>query len=529
MRRFASPLLVGTIGLAAAAPFAAAAPLPTPPPATTPTPVVRLPEGAVGEFSVPEDARYYSDLLNLFAQRPLVLADGAFGWGYSRQRTADDARALGLVTAAPAAPGPGVPPTQLTYGTFAGTTALRAQDVYFRELPSAAADGGTWIADTTLTPRPARTRLLLVNDRAEVIRRIALPKDVSVRAIVPTTRGLRVVGVQAPRKVRGAKSRVVISGPGVRSWTRDPYLTPDAQVVSAPLADGSLLVSGASRAKGGLPDPVLRVSPGGRISRLADRRKPDATVGTREAGIAQTSLGAVMVETSAVQLPAADVKDAVVVRGSQGQVVARRLLRDLDFGFPAVCRAEGAHRRVAGVMAGPDGLPVLDVRCVGNDARYEGAPTYRHFPPTATRALVGLGPDLRSRWTLDATSVLGQDGNMLSACTHDLVGADGRLWSLSCGTRFIAVDVPGATMSSGKLVSSRRDGKLGVTARISCRAPWGARCSGTATATVGGVVVGTAKYTVAGGPGRAAGILDRHIATTSPVKGKFSIALEPRS
>lgn len=526
MKRIATPLLVSTIALAGAyGDPATAAPVPTTPAVTAPTstdpPPARL-TGPGGQLELPADAQFYTDLSNIFRQRPFRAADGSFSWLYSRQRSPDDGRGLGVASVKPPIPADGQPPVPFGFSTVKGTAALRGMaDWTGRAFPLATSvDGGTWFADPTLTPRPARTRIVKFNDRSEATARIKLPKGIGASLLVPTARGLRVVGFETNRKK--GQNHVVVSGPGVKGWTRDPYLSVNAKLSAAPLPDGSLLVSGSSRSGSSLPEPVLRVTPSGRIQRLGDRRAVGAAATTGAGGFAATKLGVAMFESGGAAMPLANVKDAVVIRGPKGKVVARKYLRDVDLGLSEFCNFDGARRWVGQVFAGPDGLPVLSVVC-----NYYGSSNGSSFYGQSY-ALVGLGDDLVPRWSrvIDPFATEYPDENY--PCPTNTVGADARIWTISCQGRYIATDVPGlAPPATGKLTTVKKDGKLGAVARVRCNAAYGSVCAGIAAVTVAGKTVGQASYVVDGRPGRAAGTLDRHIPTPAPITGPFKVVLQP--
>lgn len=519
----ATKLLVSAAAIAAAlagallpaGPAAATSPLPptTPQPST---PALELPASSTAQLVLPADVKYYTELGNIFRFAPLLGGDGTLAWFYSRQRSPDDARALGRVTANPVEPpvydGLEQP---MTLSTVPNSVALRSYETWNGRFSASApmVDGGTWIADSTFTPRPARTRLVQLDDRGAFVRKLGLPKGTAVSALVPTSRGLRVVGVK--------DKRVVISGPGVRSWVRDPYLSPNDVVRAAPLPDGSLLVSGSTRSKGQLPQPVLRVSPSGKITRLADRRKPSAATNTASAGLVPTKLGIAMFENGGIDnLPQADVKDALVIRGDRGQVLARKQLSAMPFGAGAwPCRLAGGARRVTGLVAGPDGLPVLRLSCTYYDPQ-----TYNQ---SRTSLLVGLGEDLAVRWTKQSYGL--RTDPYYEPCGSTFVGANAKLWWIDCEGRYLVADAPGYGVAQvGTIVSSKRDGKRGVVVRIRCRGDHGTVCSGAVRVDVGGAEAARVPYLLPARPGKAAATLDRHVPTAAPVTGRFTASLEPR-
>ncbi len=502
-----------------AGPAAATSPLPPTTPTTPTGPSVELVLPTTpGQLAFPADVRDYTDLGNLFRTAPMVGGDGRLTWLYSRQRTADDGRALGSVTADPAAtPVPGGAQQALTFSSVPGSVALRSFGSWpWRQFtPAPMVDGATWISDTTLTPRPARSRLVQLTDRVAFGRKLPVPKGTSVSAVVPTSRGLRAVGVNG--------RRVVVSGPGVRDWVRDPYLRSTDAVAVAPLPDGSLLLSGTTRSKGPLPQPVLRVSPSGRISRLADRRKPGAATTTATAGLVPTKLGVAMIETGGTdQLPQANLKDAIVIRGAKGQVLARKTINAMPLGGATqLCTAGGGGaRRVAALVAGPDGLPVLRIQCTRYD--YDGFGS----SPQQVALLVGLGEDLSPVWTRNITSVVP---GYYEDCGATFVGADAKLWVLGCGGAYLTTAAPGyGSAQAGTIVSSKRDGKKGVVVRIRCRGHYGVVCSGAVRIDVGGVQTASAPYFLPARPGKAAATLDRHVPSAAPITGRFTASLEPR-
>ena len=521
MHRIATPLLVSTLAATAlAAPTAAtAAPQQLPPP-------------QLGTIEIPADAKQYTDLGNVFWRSGHLAADGRVSWLFSRQRTSDDGRGLGVVSADLLASDGAPSRVGLRYSTIEGTTALRGNISNYgsASAPQVTATlGGTWFMDRRLTPRPARTQVVRFDDRGRADHRLAVPKDVSLLLLVPTARGLRGVGVRQVKVGRAegrTESRIVVSGPGLRRWALDPYLRTNdyGRVFAAPLADGSLLLSGASRA--GLPEPVLRVSTVGKISRLADRRAPGATQNTTLAGVAPTRLGVVMVETSdSSTLPAADLKTAFVVRGNRGQVVARKLVRDADLGLPETCRRDGSLREFTKVTAGPDGLPVVEVRC-----SYADTSNYS-YKSISTQSLVGLAEDLTGRWVQDLSPVTQDLSGYVPSCEGTrFVGVDQRLWTVGCDGRYGATTVPGLGAASlGTITTSKRDGKAGAVVRIRCEGAYGSVCSGDAVVTIAGKVNAKVPYVLPARPGKAASTLDRHIPTSAPLEGRFRTDLRPRS
>lgn len=514
MRRIATPLLVSTLVAAAVAGPAAAtaAPRELPPPQT-------------GSIEIPDDITRYTDadLGNILVRQAFLAADGQLSWVYNRQRSADDSRALGLATANLRASGDGLSRLGLSYLTLRGTTALRGGPIPYgsraRTYPSiTAVQGGTWVVDHTLTPRPARSRLVKFDDRGVAVQRVTMPKRIFAVRVVPTSRGLRAIGVETVQVGavgnRRSQQRFVISGPGLRSWVQDKYLdAEDPNAISAvALPDGALLVSGVSRQ--GLPDPVLRVSAGGSISRLVDRRAPDAAKLTRVPGLASTKLGVVMLEGSeAYSMPSSDLKAAIVVRGGRGQVVARRLVREADLGLPQMCARDGAHRSFEGLLAGPDGLPVLDVRCEFWDS--QGAKALR------TRSLVGLNEDLTGKWIHDLSAVSSSD------CIGTRIVGDHRLiWTIGCDGTFAATAIDGIAPSvRGEIVSSKRDGKAGAVVRIRCKGVYGTQCIGHVGVLVARKVIAHEPYVMPARPGKAAATLDRHIPIVGGIQGRFRTEL----
>lgn len=510
MHRFATPLLVSTLAAAAlAAPTAASA-------------AEELPLAYPGPIDFPEDARNYSNLGGIFSRPGYFAADGRLAWLFSRQRTSDDGRAIGTVTTELPVFGSSTPRIGIRWGTLAGSTALRSS-VGDTTAPVTAVGGGTWFLDRPLTPRPARARLVRFDDRGVVVQRIAIPRGITPTIVVPTSRGLRVVGVKTIKEKKRTDQRIVISGPGVRGWAVDPYLTWYERTVAAPLPDGSLLVSGRSRAD--LPEPVLRVSPSGKVSRLADRRSPSAATLTATAGFVPTRLGVAMVESSGTGGTAADLKDAIVIRGSRGEVVTRKYFRDAALGLPGLCARQDVNRSIQ-LLTGPDGLPVLSVVCRAYDTT-----TYR---TVGAHFLVGLGEDLLARWTQNITLVTTNASPQYSysdpCAGTQAVGADQRIWTVSCYGTYGSTPVPGvAPAPLGKITSSKRDGKAGAVVRIRCEGSYGTICTGVAAVTVAGKVVAQVPYLLPARPGKAASTLDRHIPTSAPLQGRFATDLRPRA
>lgn len=482
----------------------------------TPAPtVVDVSSGVLGQLALPADLRDYTDLGSLFSRSPLIGPDGRALWSWQRQRTSDDARAFGLVRGALE---PGA--VQLSFSSVAKSTALRSQP--FGSRPSvqpssfvgaAAVDGSTWLVDHPSTPRPARDQLLEVSDQDRAVGRLRMPRGIPLTAAVPTARGLRLVGVETTRKGRRSSAwPVVIDG---RRVTRQRYVRAVNSVAALP--DGSLLVAGQSG--GDLPTPVLRISAAGRVSRLADRREPDAAAYT--GGAVATAAGVALVESSRGEPTSypdsgpAILKDAVVLRDARGRVTGRRLVSDL--GLPTeTCGTRPSVRLDGPTDVGPDGLPMVWVACDGE------VPTpYGPTRTTVARFLVGLDATLRPRWRWQASR-----GTESPECQTTTRRDNGGLIALGCDGSVREIAVPGAVPAArGVVRSARRDGSKGAVVRISCRGPHGTVCTGVARVTVGGDVVGSARYALPARPGAAAATLDRHIPTTRKVPSRPRVTL----
>lgn len=489
---------------------------------------LELPLAQAGAIDLPEDAKNYTGFGELFRKQAYLAPDGSAAWLFNRQRSADDARGLGVAAVQLPLFGTSTPRLGIRWGTIGRTTALRPQsyDSTITSTPIAAVGGGSWFIDRTLTPRPARTRLVRFDDRGEAVQRITVPREISPALIVPTSRGLRVLGTKDVKRGKRTESRIVISGPGVRTWALDPYLRSTSTLAAAPLPDGSLLVSGESRAS--LPQPVLRVSRSGRIGRLADRRAPGATAGTAWNGLVATRLGVAMIESSSTSMPEADLKTAVVIRGARGQVVSRKYLRDTGITLPEVCTRDGAQRVISGLLAGPDGLPVIAVRCQAYHQPPAGSYAYGNYGKA--HFLAGLAEDLSARWVQNIGPATDPGTSYSESCagTH-LVNGDQRIWTIGCDGKYTATTVPDlAAAPLGTITSSKRDGKAGAVVRIRCEGTYGSVCSGQAVVTIAGKVNGAVPYVLPARPGKAASTLDRHIPTPTPIEGRFRTDLRPR-
>lgn len=475
------------------------------------------------KLALPADAANYSDLSNIFSRAPYLGASGQLMWLYGRQRTLDDAKAIGTVSGE----GTGGP---LSLGTVERSVALRdlsATSISGLGLPGglAAVQGGQWFVDQPRTPRPARSRLVQFDDVPRVIARRTAPKSVTFEQPVATSRGMRILAYRdRANRTRTDTTRELVIVDGSRIRTQ-PYLS--TLRAAAALPDGSLLVAGTSKAAGNLPDPVLRITRSGKVSRLADRRRLDAAQTTGLSGIVATEPGLFMSEQPGVYddtNAGADFKTALVLRGPTGKVVARKLIRELDMPRPAGC--DQKPTLVLGALAvGPDGLPVARMACWADVL--ETTPwnpqgyVNRQFRGSL---VVGLNADLSVRWFRRSSE--GGDGAPNSRCGGDTVISDGRLVSIDCNGLASTLAVPGALpVTRGKLLSTRRDGKAGAVARIRCQGAPGSVCSGLVEISQAGRVVGTAAYALPGRPGAAAASITRHVPTPRPLAAKYTVRL----
>lgn len=473
-------------------------------------------------FSLPKDAAAYSDLGSVYFRTPYLGADGHLAWLWGRQRTRDDAKAIGTVLGSTSGAGDAV------IGTLGRSVAQR---LFTATIPSGlglpygttAFDGGSWFTDLPSIPRPARSRLLRFDDRYTVDRRITAPKGITYLRPVPTSRGLRVVATQrASVGKRRVDLPVVVDGKRV---THQRYLRSVA--AAAPLPDGSLIMAGTTLSKTDLPMPVLRISPAGKVSRLADRRAEGASTATGLLGAVPTSAGLLMDEQSADQYgysDGSDFKTAVVVRDGRGRVAERRYLRDLVFPRAAECGGPPAKLQLLSIGVGPDGLPMIRVAC---RADVVVTTTYGDSylqNQQVQSIMLGLDADLNVRWLRDAPESGGRQS--YPSCATDSITPEGKLLVVGCDGATRTVTVPGALpVSTGKVLSAKRDGAAGALVRIRCRQPYGAVCAGTVEVTRRGVVVGRSYFALPGRPGKAAATIIRHVSTESALPKTFSTKL----
>ncbi len=505
---------VAALGLAAGTAGGAA-----PAPALPAVPAVEAATTILGTLSVPDDLKNYTDISSMFRRQPLLGADGQPFWLYNRQLSSDDAKAWGVATANLAAA------PSLDFSTISGSVALRSSDLSYDRWPfnsgQSAVGGATWVVDHRLTPRPARDQLVKVDDRLHEAGRIKSPKGISLAGAVATSRGLRLVGFEQQKSGRRTVSRVVvIDGKRV---TRQKFITTVESAVALP--DGSLLLAGVSAARTSLPTPVLRVSPSGKVSRMADRRAPSAAAFTGNA--LATKAGIAMLESSGgngcCNSAEADVlKAAVVLRNAQGKVAQRRFFRELEYPKGA-CQREPITRSFGDLRLGADGLPVVRVVC----SQLVDTQSGRRSDVSAVQ--LGLNEDLSVRWwryAPEAFQSAGEGYRYTERCNSDSVDRNGRLLVIACNGSVYAVTVPGALpVTRGTISSTRRDGKKGAVARIVCRGDHGSVCSGVARVLVNGTVVGSVPYALPGRPGKAAATLDRHVPTSRELPKRFTVTL----
>jgi hypothetical protein len=465
-------------------------------------------------LQLPADVQEYTNLSAVFASRPYLGADGSLQWLYQRQRTSDDARALGLIQSPLSGSG------TATLRQLVGSTALRSTYPEFDGGPrtgAVAAQGGNWFVDHPRTPRPARDRFVRFDDTGTVTGRLTAPKGVTLVRGVATSRGPRLVGLQTVRGKKNPTSWVVVSGPGGKRWTRDRYLR---EVTSAAaLPDGSVLLSGTSRAN--LPDPVVRLSPGGKESRLNDRRRPDAATVTGL--MVATKLGVLMTERSDV----GTLKSAVVLRDGAGKLVSRKLLSELDYPRPAACQGPQSGEELQALEVGPDGLPLVRLACTGLVTVTNYGYVNNYLGRVQTFAL-GLNADLTVRWWTPTSDLnTGPNGGGQQFCGSDTVGPDGRLYTAFCNQALSATSVPNALpVTRGTLTSKRRDGKQGAVIGIACQGVAGSVCSGTVVVTANGQPLGSVPYALPARPGKAKATIVRHVPTTSALPKKFTVSLK---
>jgi hypothetical protein len=521
---------------------AALAQAPTPNP--TPNAAPELSSASVQVVSVPDDARYYSTLID-FASRPAVLApDGALAWFYSRQRSADDGRALGTIALPAPQLGQDLLPLRAVFGSVAGTTGLRTGPAdgderwrYGATLPTDAVAwrGANWILDRLATPRPTRVALVSVRDGVGGRVEQRYSRDFTPDRVIPTDRGLRAIGQWSVKVGKGRKLVPAVTAPGSARPVRIKVL--DSITSAAAVPGGGLLVTGFGTVSA-LPDPVVLIDARGRARRVADRRSPVAAFATGRSGIVPIGRNVLLAESSAEDNFSSRTidKSALVVRGADGKVKLRRLVAELDYPGASGCKVAGVVHEVVGVRSGPDGLPIAAIVCGVNQPTAWGGVQFSWLQAT----MVGLNADLTVRWWRRAPEVNFQDWYVPQICGTVTTIGSGRLAIVRCGrtygspiepirlTTFAVPTEGGAVPPAGRLARSARVGKQSVRARIVCRGAVGTVCSGTARVTANGQPLGSADYVVPARPGALQGELDRQIETTVPLPKRYSVTLTPR-
>lgn len=519
--------------------LAVAAPAPDAPAATTPPVELKTSDDTFAHLKLPDDAKYYSELGQVFSTRPVLGPDGALNWFFSRQFASDDPRAIGLAIADPF-----VRP-EVTTQNLPGTVALRGTGYtpwgYWPEAGAVTAtsavdvDGRTWLLDRVATPRPAHTELRGVLDGGSRPKSIRFPAKLTPYDAIPTDRGLRVIATQPGKRARDGQ-RAFITPPGSTKPVAVPKL--DRGVIRAVARDnGGLLVVG--KGSGSVPDSVVLVDRRGRTTGLADRRRPSAAATTGRAGAVRTPAGIVLDEAS-LERPGTSVVDktAVVLRDARtGKVRLRRLLRDLEFEKAPACMSATQQYRAIALGAGPDGQAILTLSC-GNTREHTVPTSYPPYSYTETATfedqavMVGLNDDLTVRWWRPAFEYLPMTPvryGYQPYCANVYTDRDARLVALTCNGTAQAVKIPGARPAAGRLLRVKRAGKQEALARIQCRGPHGTVCSGRALLTANGQALGSAEYALPARPGGEAAELDRRISTTAPLPKRYTVRLLPRS
>ena len=256
-------------------------------------------------------------------------------------------------------------------------------------------------------------------------------------------------------------------------------------------SDGSVLVAGEPERPGRSPwtNPLIRVTAGGKVSRVRDARGRLVT-GQPAAAVR----GGVLLSSYASQTQFSLLTD-------RGRVVGRDV-HDLKLPWSRACLKQGQMRSLSWATAGASGNPVVGVECFKDADR-----TYESFGSFT----VGLDARLHARWIVEGLA-------------KPLTGADGRMYAMNDGVLSAWREPGAAAPRRGRAVSVRKSGG-GAVVTIRCSASVGSVCAGTAHLTRGGSKATTVRYALRGQPGKSAAVIRRHFRALPQGSGRLRVTL----
>ncbi len=364
-----------------------------------------------------------------------------------------------------------------------------------------AVDGQEWsVRQSGFRPR---YELVARDVRGQVLSARPLPKRVGAATLVPTRDGLRIVAARGRTIVLlDRRMRRVSTWQPSSPKVRDEYLVIGN---AEPLTDGSVVVQAIRWAGKPSRSLLIRLSPGrparvlwgeqsGSLGPLV--RADGAVIAAGSSGIvAITDAGRVRVRSWAqLGLPGCGTEPRAVTSGN--------VLTNGRALFGLRCATGDGQTRTA-----------LEVDARGRIAAHYALASYGSFDPLRRSAAIELPFD----WsTLPDGSIPSQYS---PPAAEDVQGEHANGWITWRPSDWRA-PVRGA-------LRVRKDRTAGVLVDVTCRAPYGQRCSGVAEVRAAGEVVGSVRYSLPARPGRAAARDALPVALSAAPVGALTVTAAP--